>query len=182
MNEDEALGRIKGRDEEGLAWLIQRYAAYVHTIIRNIAGKAMPETDAEQLSADVFFTLWVNAKRVAPGKVKAYLGGVARNKAKERLRKTGREIFLQDDALLIAPENPERSFEERDQARYIRRAILTMAPTQREIFFRYYYFYQPVATIAREMDISPAAVKTQLHRGRKKLKELIIKGGYTVED
>ncbi len=85
MNEDEALGRIKGRDEEGLAWLIQRYAAYVHTIIRNIAGKAMPETDAEQLSADVFFTLWVNAKRVAPGKVKAYLGGVARNKAKERL-------------------------------------------------------------------------------------------------
>ena len=92
--------------------------------------------------------------------VKAYLGGVARNKAKERLRKIGRETFLQDDALLIAPENPERSFEERDQARYIRRAILTMAPTQREIFFRYYYFYQPVGTIAREMDISPAAVKT----------------------
>lgn len=182
MDEQEALRRLKREDERALEWFINRYAAYVNTIIYNITGSFASECDIEEISCDVFFTLWVNAKRVAPGKAKAYLGGVARNKAKERTRKIGAKTPLALDALVILGENPQRELEAREQARYIRKALLAMEHPEREIFFRYYYFYQPVAQIAEEMGINLSTVKTKLRRGRAKLKTLLEKGGYTVED
>ena len=181
VDEREALKKLKQKDESALEWFIDRYAAYVNTIIYNIIGSSMSGSDVEEVSADVFFTLWVNAKCILPGKAKAYLGGVARNKAKEYTRKIGTEVPLEDDVLLISAEDLEQDFEEKEQARLIREAVLAMQEPEREIFYRYYYFYQPVAVIAEEMDINLSTVKTKLHRGRKKLKEILTKGGYTVE-
>lgn len=181
MDEREALKKLKHKDESALEWFIDRYAAYVSTIIYNIIGSSMSGSDIEEVSSDVFFTLWVNANRILPGKVKAYLGGVARNKAKEYTRKIGTEVPLEDDMILISEDDLEHDFEEREQARYIREAILAMQEPEREIFLRYYYFYQPVTVIAEEMDINRSTVKTKLHRGRKKLKEILTKGGYTIE-
>lgn len=182
MDEREALKKLKRRDESALEWFIDRYAAYVNTIIYNIIGSSMSGSDIEEVSSDVFFTLWINAKRVSPGKTKAFLGGVARNKAKEYTRKTGVEVPLEDDIILVSEENLEHGFEEREQARYIREAILSMQQPEREIFVRYYYFYQSVTEIAEEMDLNLSTVKTKLHRGRKKLKEILTKGGYIIEN
>ena len=181
MDEREALKRLKRKDESSLEWFIERYAAYVNTIIYNIIGSSMSSSDIEEVSSDVFFAFWVNAKKILPGKVKAYLGGVARNKAKEYSRRVGTEVPLEDDVILISEENLEQSFEEREQAQYIRSAILAMPYPEREIFFRYYYFYQPVIKIAEEMNMNISTVKTKLHRGRKRLKEILAKGGYTIE-
>lgn len=134
MDESEVLKKLKHKDESALEWFIDRYAAYVNTIIYNIIGSSMASSDIEEVSSDVFFTLWVNAKCISPGKVKAYLGGVARNKAKEHTRKLGIEVPLEDDIILISEENPEHDFEEREQTRCIREAILTMQYPEREIF------------------------------------------------
>ena len=139
MEEREALKRLKHREEDALAWFIDRYTAYVSTIVSNILGPAAASADLEAIASDVFFAFWTHAKEIRPGKAKAYLGSIARNKAKESTRKTGRELL------------------------------------------RYYYFYQPVSTIAEEMGLESANVKTKLFRGRKKLKEVLEKGGYFVE-
>ena len=182
VDEREALKKLKHKDESALEWFIDHYAAYVNTIIYNIIGSSVSSSDIEEVSSDVFFTLWNNAKRISPGKTKAFLGGVARNKAKEYTRKIGAEVPLEDDIILVLAENLEHDFEEREQAHYIREAILSMQHPEREIFFRYYYFYQPVVEIAEEMGLNLSTVKTKLHRGRKKLKEVLTKGGYIIED
>ena len=135
MVEHEALKKLKHKDERALEWFIDRYAAYVNTIIYNIIGRSMSSADIEEVSSDVFFTLWVNAKRISPGKVKAYLGGVARNKAKEYTRKIGTGVSLEDDVILISEENLEQDFEEREQARFIREAVLAMKYPEREKCF-----------------------------------------------
>ncbi len=181
MDEREALRKLKRKDEKALEWFIERYAAYVNTIIYNIIGRSMSTSDIEEVSSDVFFTLWVNAKNISPGKAKAYLGGVARNKAKESTRKIGSEIPLEEDVILVSESDPEQDFEEREQARFIRETVLAMQYPDREIFLRYYYYYQPVAEIAAEMNIHISTVKMKLHRGRKALKEKLSKGGYTIE-
>ena len=111
----------------------------------------------------------------------AYLGGIARNKAKEYTRKIGTELSLEDDIIIISDENLEHDFEKREQAKYIQEAVLALNAPEREIFLRYYFFYQPIATIATEMNLEPANVKTKLYRGRKRLKEILENGGYTVE-
>lgn len=181
MDEKSALKALKRKDETALAWFIDRYAAYVNTIICNIIGAAMPPSDVEEVASDVFFTLWINAGKVMPGKVKAYLSGIARNKAKERTRKIGQDIPLEDDILLFSSDDPERIFEAREQAAFMKEAMLKMQDPDREIFLRHYYCYQPVAAIADEMDMNISTVKTKLRRGRNKLKDILAEGGYIIE-
>ena len=60
--EHETLKKLKHKDERALEWFIDRYAAYVNTIIYNIIGLSVSAADIEEVSSDVFFTLWMNAK------------------------------------------------------------------------------------------------------------------------
>ena len=182
MEEQAALRALKRGDEAGLAWMIDRYAAYVSTIVYHIIGAAMTAADVEEVSSDVFLVLWSNAGKVRPGKVKAYLSGIARNKAKEKLRTAGQCLPLEEDAILIRNADPECDMEAREQAAYIRRATLAMGHPDREIFLRHYYYCQPVSRIAAEMNMNPSTVKTRLRRGRDKLKKCLQKGGYDVAE
>ena len=182
MDEHKALRELKCKNEKALIWFIDRYSAYVNTIIYNIIGSSIPGVDIEEISSDVFFTLWMNAEKISHGKTKAYLGGIARNKAKERLRKAGMELPLEDDVLLISNDNPEKAFQDQELAKFLQKAILAMQQPEREIFIRHYYYYQPISLIAEEMHINLSTVKTRLHRGRKRLKEKLSEGGYTIED
>lgn len=140
MDERDALKKMICKDEDALAWFIDRYAPYVSTIIYNILGSFVDSSDLEEVASDVFLTLWNNAKSVNPGKVKAYLGGIARNKAKEYTRKIGTELSLEDDIIIISDENLEHDFEKREQAKYIQEAVLALNAPEREIFLRYYFF------------------------------------------
>ena len=182
MEEYEALQKLKHRQERALVWFIKRYTAYVSTILSRILGAYATPFDLEELASDVFLVLWNKADSIAPGKVKAYLGSVARNKAKDFLKSAGREVPLKEDVLLISGESPEHTLEQQELIAYLQAAIAAMEDTEREIFYRYYNFYQPVATIATEMKLNPSTVKTKLHRGRNKLKDALRKGGYLVED
>lgn len=182
MDERHALRGLTQRKEEALAWFIRRYAPYVNTIVFNILGETMSVRDVEEISSDVFLVLWNNADRVRPGKVKAYLSGVARNKARDRLRQTGRELPLEEDILLTADTDMEHDLEVREQARLVKHAIQNMDQPDREIFLRHYYYGQPLSRIAEEMEMNLSTVKTRLRRGRSKLKDELRKGGFCDED
>ena len=155
MNDASALRAMKRGEEKALEWIIDRYCAYVSTIIGNILGDFRTDAAVEEAVSDVFFLLWQNSGKVLPGKLKAYLGALARNKAREA---------------------------EKEQARFIRLALLKMPYPDREIFLRHYYYCQTVETLSREMGIPPSTAKTKLRRGREKLREVLLEGGYGVED
>jgi RNA polymerase sigma-70 factor (ECF subfamily) len=176
------LQALKNRDEAALEWLIDHYCAYVNAVVYNIIGKIMTLADVEEVTSDVFLVFWFNTDKVKPDKIKAYLGGIARNKAKEKTRELGYEIPLEDDILIISGIDPEQALEKHEQARIISQAVLSMQYPEREIFLRHYYYYQPITQIAEEMRINLSTVKTKLRRGRDKLKatlnELLDEGGY----
>lgn len=113
MNDEKALRAIGRGDEDALAWVIDRYAAYVSAVVFNILGTAMQTEDLEETVSDVFLALWANSGKVKPGKLKAYLGGIARNKAKEKLRSACMEISLEDDLLVYNGAGPEPELEAR---------------------------------------------------------------------
>ena len=182
MDEKSALRALKRGDEAALAWMIDRYAAYVSTIIYNIIGSFMTVSDVEEVASDVFLTLWSNAEKVRPGKVKAYLSGIARNKAKEKTREMGYDLPLEDDVVIVSDFDLEHDIEAREQARFVRQAVLAMPHPDREIFLRHYYYCQTVSLISEEMGINASTVKTKLRCGREKLKETLCKGGYDLGD
>ena len=57
-----------------------------------------------------------------------------------------------------------------------------MGEPEREIFLRHYYYGQTVAAIGLEMQMNVSTVKSRLSRGRKKLKAILLEGGYCHED
>lgn len=173
MTESKALRLLQQGSADALKWFIGKYTPYVSTIIYNIIGSAMSSADVEEVASDVFFTLWENADKVNSGSVRGYLGSIARNKAKNKFREAGFELPLDED-LYISEDLPlEEKQMERELQEAVRQNVLQMKEPDREILLRYYYYYQPIPRIAREMGMTAANIKVRLHRARNTLRSTL---------
>ena len=173
MTEKQALRLLRNGSEDALGWFISQYTPYVTTIIHNIIGAYMDIADVEEVASDVFFALWENAGKVFS--VKAYLGALARNKAKNKLREFQGDLSLSEDLLVMEELTPEDRLEKQEPTSAVRRAVDRMREPDREIFLRYYYYYQTMEAISREMAMPLATVKTRLRRGKLKLKQSLLR-------
>ncbi|MBQ9762470.1 MAG: RNA polymerase sigma factor [Oscillospiraceae bacterium] len=169
MREEKMLNRLRNKDPDGLRGLMDRYMAYVSAVVWGILRIAMTPQDAEEVVSDVFLAAWNQAEDLENGKVKAWLGAVARNKAKNKLREINQTLPLEEDIL----ELPDREMNRLEERQLVRQAVDSLDPTDREIFLRHYYYGQQISEISNIMDIKEATVKTKLHRGRLKLKEYL---------
>ncbi len=148
MTEATALLRLQHGREDALAWFIDKYTAYVCTVIRYIIGASMAEEDVEEVASDVFLALWEQADCLSLSTVRPWLGGVARNKARQKLRERGLTLSLDEDVLVINGADLEEDLAREERDRLVRDAVLAMEPTDRAIFLRYYYHCQPINLIA----------------------------------
>lgn len=101
MDEKSLLKRLQNRDEKVFEEIIDRYNAYVTTIVRSLLSSRGTKEDMEEVVADAFIALWETAERInyeRYSSIKAYIAVIARNKAKDRLRM----IHGQDLLLLIS--------------------------------------------------------------------------------
>lgn len=176
MTEERALTLLRDQDQAGLAYFIDRYTAYVGAVVRNVLGGRCPRQDAEEVTADVFLTLWQNAGKPLPGKVKGYLGSIARSRALNRLRSQGFDLAVDEDVLTLPADGPESLLLEAERRERVRRAVLAMPMPDREIFVRYYYYCESASGIADALHMTPAAVRQRLKRGRDALREELMKG------
>lgn len=167
MTEATALRELKKGSETALSWFIDAYTPYVTAIIHGIIGDHMNMADVEEVASDVFFALWENARKVYS--VKGYLGTMARNKAKNKLRDLTYDLPLEEQILVLEGGNPEDTMEEKERNRAVRQAVLQMRQPEKEIFLRHYYYCQKVDTISAEMNLPLSTVKTKLRRGRARL-------------
>ena len=172
MDEAAMLKELKLGSQKALDCFIKKYAGYVSTVVSNIIGDYMTAADIEEVSSDVFFAMWRYSHRIRSGSVKGWLGCVARNMAKNKLRQQGRDLPLEEDVLILDADMESR-FEKNELAARVKAAVMSMDWPDREIFLRHYYYCQKVNEIGREMNINPATVKTKLRRGREWLKRAL---------
>ena len=130
MTEEEALQRLRAQDTAVLHWLIGQYNRYVASIIRAVLGKTCREEDAEELTADVFYSVFRRAGSISPGKLQAYLGAAARNRAKDFLRKQKPLEADLDELTLPDGEGtaPEAELLRRERQMRVKEAIFSMEP------------------------------------------------------
>lgn len=177
MTEEQALRQIRRGSQEALLWFIDRYSAYVSAIIRGIIGQTLAESDVEEITSDVFFALWNNAEKVCSGAARPWLSAVARNAARDRLRRAVPEQPLPEDAVIVDDRTPETALTEKEQTARVQLALLSLEPADREIFLRFYYYCQRIGDISREMGLNESTVKSKLRRGREKLKVFLLREG-----
>ena len=182
LTEEQALRQMKQGSQDALAWFIQRYGAYVSTIIHNIIGQRMSNADVEEVASDVFLALWNNAGKILPNAARSWLATVARNTARSRLRRASDTLPLDEEAVIVDDRTPEATLERREQAVRVRMALLSLNQVDREVFLRFYYYYQKTADIAADMGLNESTVRTKLNRGRAKLRDFLIREGHDEKD
>ena len=176
MTEKQLIQGMARGELSALETLIDRYTPYVSSVIARIL-RGRP-ADVEELTADVFLAAWENRDRLRPGKVKGYLGAIARNRAFNLLRTDRMNLPLEDDVLLLETDGPEKELDRRETARIVDRALSQLDKPQRELFVRHYYYGQAVREAALAMGVNQSTAKTWLRRGRETLKTILKKEGY----
>ena len=72
MTDAKALALLQKGSQQALEWFIDRYSAYVGTIVNNILQDSMGQADVEEVTADVFVTLWKSAAKLLPLNLKGF--------------------------------------------------------------------------------------------------------------
>ena len=176
MTEEQLMKKLACGELSALEELIRRYTPYVSSVIaRILRGR---QADVEELTADVFLAAWENRDRFRPGKVKGYLGAIARNRAFNLLRADRESLPLEDDVLLLETDGPEKELDRKETARIVDQALSQLDKPQRELFVRHYYYGQTVREAALAMGVNLSTAKTWLRRGRETLKTILNKEGY----
>ncbi len=167
--DDKTLLRLLRRDgDAGLAAALELYGGAVKRVVDRVLYDC-PE-DAEEIAADVFFRLWLHRRKLKNTPLRPWLLVTARNAAIDRLRKLlrSRTVPLTDELAEVLAAPDER------QGAEILDALL---PADREIFLRKYFYLETSAEIAAATGRTENDVNVRLSRGRKKLKESVLKEG-----
>ncbi len=173
--------RLRKRDEKALREVILRLTPLVATIIYNVSGGELTREDIEEVTSDVFITLWNNTDKIVPEKLKGYVCCIAKTRAINKLKTVKSKNIVDIDDY-----DPEDDFsisehtEHQDLNRELRELIDTLPTIDREIMIRYYYYYQTTSRIAEVMKLNPETVKSKLRRTREKLKAKLLERGYGV--
>jgi len=173
------ITQMQQNNEASLNQVIERYKSYVYVIVSQIIGTTMQSQDIEEVCNDVFYKLWSNAGKISieKGNLKVYLASIARNTAKNKLRDLKLEtVPIQENDIIELPD-PFEHMERQEVSNRIYDALKLLKPLERSILVKYYYYYEPIAKISKEMEIGKNTIKSILKRGRKKLEKYLIEGG-----
>ena len=175
-NEEKLLAGLKKGKHGSLEKAINLYTPYVTVVVYNVVGAAMPKEDIEEVVSDVFISLWKSAGMIdtEKGSIRTYLAAIARNRAKNKLRTihTYEEI---SENIISTYKTPQEDIEEQETRALMLGLIKSLGEPDSEIFFRYYYYGEKISKIADITGLHASTVKTKLSRGRKKIKEILIK-------
>lgn len=185
MEDKKLTAKLRKKDEKALEETIRRYTPLVATIIHNVSGGNMKKEDIEEVTSDVFITLWKNTDKIISGKLKGYICCIAKTRALNKLAASynGKVISLEE---YREGEDIEDDFsitadaEQKEINTKLRSIIDDLKEPDKTILIRYYYYYQSTTKIAELMSIKAETVKTKLRRTRERIKAALLEGGYSL--
>lgn len=174
MDEKRIAELLKNRDPKGLEELRLYYGPLIRYVISPIVRE---ERDREECLADTAQKIWDRIDLFDPdkGSFKSWVTVIARNTALNTARRNkGRELEEELGENIVSPEpTPEEEVIRKENARELKAAISKLSFKDRALFYRKYYYLQPVSQIAAELSMTERAVEGKLYRLRKRLREYL---------
>ena len=175
LNDKKIITAIINRDEQMLAFVVQKYSKLLWKITASILINAASVQDVEECVADVFIHLWQCPEKYDPdkGRLSAWLSMIARSKAIDRYRQIirKRESSIEE----IAAESvvyAEIAATDAEDERLLS-CIGELDGKEKELIIRRYYYEQKPAEIAVVLDIPKKQVENKLYYVRQKLKKMM---------
>lgn len=164
-------------NELNIELIMQDFVNYIYTIIRN-ASNSLTAEDIEEITSDVFLTVWNNREKLNIEKeLSPYIAGITKNLIKKKYRNSKTYENIEDyEEKLIGIEGIDLYSEEDEQNEVIIKELEKLKEEDKKIFMMFYYEDKKIKEISNILDVSQSKVKMKLHRIRKKLKQNL-KGG-----
>ncbi len=155
-------------NEEEFIRLAEKFRGTVYRVafcyVRN-------QADAEDIMQEVFLKLYTSGGFADDEHTKAWLIRVTINRCKSLLRSSWHRLSLPLEAAENLPS-------EQSQEDSLLPLLLKLKPKYQAVMYMFYYEDYSVKDIAAILGESKSAITTRLARGRKQLRELLIKEGY----
>ncbi len=169
----------KSGDQNAFAELVYLFQDPVYNLCFRMLGESGEAEDATQ---ETFLRVYKNLRRYDTTRpFKTWILSIASNHSIDRLRKRRMHLVSLDDeptaaalALRSKDPTPEQAAVTGELSGYIQGLLLHLDEHYRlAVIYRYWYQYS-YAEIAELMDTTESAIKSRLHRARKKLAELMV--------
>ena len=174
----ECVTLAKSGDHNAFAELVYLFQDPVYNLCFRMLGESGEAEDATQ---ETFLRVYRNLNRYDTTRpLKTWILSIASNHSIDRLRKRRMQLVSLDDeptaaalALRSKDPTPEQAAVAGELSGYIQSLLLQLDEHYRlAVIYRYWYQYS-YAEIAELMDTTESAIKSRLHRARKKLAELM---------
>lgn len=172
MEQEQLVRRLKQSDSKALQELMALYTPYLCTVAANLAVPPLTPQDVEEIVSDAFVRLWRHRQDLDPERsMKGYLVRITRNLVVDTLRSRKSDCLPLVEEILEQETPLETRLEQKEAVRRLNEHLAALSPEDRELLLRFYYYNQRTAAIARELAISPGAVRVRLFRLRVQLKK-----------
>lgn len=173
MKEDQILYKefLKGNDkafEIIMDKYMEKLIYFIQSFVKNIDV-------AEDLAQDVFVYILINKKDYDfKYSLKTYLFTIGKCRAFNYIKKEKRVIKLEESSYSNEEEIEDIVFKN-EKYKNLKKSINKLNSSQSRVIFLADIEELPYKDICKILDMSMAKVKTLIHRGRKNLKEILLK-------
>lgn len=174
----ELVAQSRAGDRQAFGQIVDRYQSLVCAVTYSATGS---RTRSEDLAQETFVAAWCALRELRePGRLGAWLCGIARNLIHSDLRRMRREPAHDAASLDIAPELassdplPTAQAVSNEEMAILWREVGRLPEAYREPLILYYREHRSVETVAAALDLTPDAVMQRLNRGRRQLRERML--------
>ena len=166
---DRLLLQVGRGDREAFTQLYNLVRGAVYAMALSLLGDAQEAQDAAQ---DTFVKVWESAPDYRPqGSSMAWMLTIARNQARSRLRQSGRQVLLDEEAWNTLPAGLS-SIPDEDRL-VLQEALARLGSEDRQIVLLHAVTGLKHREIAVLLGLPLSTVLSKYHRGLKKLKSLM---------
>lgn len=184
MDDKSIVSLFWERSEQAIAETDRKYGAYCYSIAYHALAN---NEDAEECVSDTYMAACNQLPPRRPSILATFLGKITRYisinrwKARNTVKRGGGQIILaleELDDCVDGKQDIEASFDARELSLCLNRFLDSLPKTERDIFLRRYWFFDPIAHIAESYGFTQNKVTSMLHRMRGKLRKQLEKEGF----
>ena len=176
MEDVDLIQQVLSGKHEYYAQLVERYQKPLIYFLRGILRDEEEILDCTQ---EAFLAAYSNLWRYSSAHTfRAWLYSIARNKAIDLLRKKKNNIPATLDENLIDPqEGPEEAWLAKERAAQVEEVLAELPEHFRQALYLRYQQELSYEEISCILNIPVSSVKTHLHRGKEKLRQILERRG-----
>lgn len=186
MDDSEIIALFLARDEKSISASSEKFGTYCKTIARNILKN---EEEADECVNAVYLKAWEFIPPKKPPVLSSFFGKLTKNHALNLLKSSGRIkrggglvdlVYDELEEVISDKFSVENELERKELIAAINNFLFKCSDTNRKVFVLRYWYCADIPYIANYFGISENNAMVILSRTRKKLKQYLIKEGFSV--